>query len=307
MNKFILFASAFTLLLSSCSNNSNNLDVEIPEGNIKTLSLLVDIENSATKNGNQLSNFANEVTTNNLTQIGVHICNNNSFGNAYTDNSHNTIWSKSNNKWSPSTPILLGSDQANVYAYYPFNENTTLNVNAIPVVSGDTDYLFGKAINSNNETFVANNQNTVASIKMKHAMAQIVWNFTKEDSYTGQAMVTKISMNKLHKTGTLSIADGTISTSDEPSLHDLNVNLVLNPRESKNMMIIPTVYTAENLFAMTFIIDDKTMTSTFSNGVSFERGKKYNFNVKVNGTGIVIENVVVEDWATGGDSNLEIN
>lgn len=305
MNKFFLIASTLTFILSSCSNKSSDFDTVIPDGNIKTLSLLVDIETSVTKSTNQIANFENEITTANLDQIGVHTCKQNSFGSAYSENSLNTTWSKSEKNWVTSTPVLLGSDHANVYAYYPYAPNVTMN--AIPVVIGNVDYLFGKAVDANNETYAANNQNSVATIKMKHAMAQIVWNFTKESSYTGNAQVTQISMNKLHQNGTLNIQDGSITSLNGAARYDLNTDLTLNPSQSKNLMIFPTSYDAVDAFAMSFTIDGKTMTSTFSNGVNFERGKKYNFNVKVNGTGIVIEKVVVEDWTTGGDSNLDIN
>ncbi|HAC21444.1 MAG TPA: hypothetical protein DCF91_05005, partial [Porphyromonadaceae bacterium] len=178
MKKFYLFATSVALVLSSCSNNSNNADVEIPEGNIKPLSLLVDIETSTSKSGSA-SDISGEVTTDNLSQIGVHICEHNGFGTEYISGSNNTTWNKSGNSWTTTTPIYLGSDNANVYAYHPYNNDVNLDVAAVPVEVGNTDYLFGKA-EKDKAIFVANNQNTTASINLKHAMSQVVWNFTKE-------------------------------------------------------------------------------------------------------------------------------
>lgn len=306
MKKFYLFATSVALVLSSCSNNSNNADVEIPEGNIKPLSLLVDIETSTSRSA-KTSDINGEVTTDNLTQIGVHICQHNGFGTEYISGSKNTTWNKnSNSKWTPAKEIFLGSDNANIYAYHPYNESSDLNVAAVPVTVGNTDYLFGKATTGTNETiFVANNQNTTASIKMKHAMSQVVWNFTKEDTYTGAAQITAIAMSKLNLTGTLNIETGTISATENNNAHTLNVNLTAPT--SKNFMIFPTTYTADDAFSMSFTIDGKTMTSTFTNGFSFARGMKHNINVKLKGTGIVIESVTVEPWGDGADQNLEIN
>lgn len=305
MKKFYLFATSVALVLSSCSNNSNNADVEIPEGNIKPLSLLVDIETSTSKSGSA-SDISGEVTDKNLSQIGVHICEHNGFGTQYISGSNNTTWNKSGNSWTTTTPIYLGSDNANIYAYHPYNESSDLNVAAVPVTVGNTDYLFGKATTGTNETiFVANNQNTTASIKMKHAMSQVVWNFTKEDTYTGAAQISAISMSKLNLTGTLNIETGTISATENNNAHTLNVNLTAPT--SKNFMIFPTTYTADDAFSMSFTIDGKTMTSTFTNGFSFARGMKHNINVKLKGTGIVIESVTVEPWGDGADQDLEIN
>ena len=305
MKKFYLFATSVALVLSSCSNNSNNADVEIPEGNIKPLSLLVDIETSTSKSGSA-SDISGEVTTDNLSQIGVHICQHNGFGTEYISGSKNTAWNKSDNGWATTTPVFLGSENANIYAYHPYKESSDLNVAAVPVTVGNTDYLFGKATTGTNETiFVANNQNTTASIKMKHAMSQVVWNFTKEDTYTGAAQISAISMSKLNLTGTLNIETGTISATENNNAHTLNVNLTAPT--SKNFMIFPTTYTADDAFSMSFTIDGKTMTSTFTNGFSFARGMKHNINVKLKGTGIVIESVTVDPWGDGADQNLEIN
>lgn len=306
MRKFYLFATSVALVLSSCSNNSNNADVEIPEGNIKPLSLLVDIETPTSKSAST-SDISGEVTTDNLSQIGVHICKAGKFGESeseYISGSKNTTWSKTDNSWGTEKTIYLGSDNANIYAYHPYNNDANLDAEAIPVAVGNTDYLFGKA-EKDNTIFVANNQNTTASIKMKHAMSQIIWNFTKEGTYTGAAQITAISMSKLNLAGTLNIETGTITTTDSNKAHTLNVNLTAPT--SKNFMIFPTTYTADDAFSMSFTIDGKTMTSTFANGFAFARGMKHNINVKLKGTGIVIESVTVEPWGNGADQNLEIN
>ncbi|MGL4326957.1 MAG: fimbrillin family protein [Tannerellaceae bacterium] len=303
MKKFYLFATSLVLVLSSCSNNSNNADVEIPEGNIKPLSLLVDIETPITRSSS-VSDVSGEVNTDNLSQIGVHICEHENFGTAYIGGSHNTTWTKSGNNWATTTPVYLGSKNANVYAYHPYSNSADLNVVAIPVAVGNTDYLFGKA-EKDNAIFVANNQNTTASIKMKHAMSQIIWNFTKEDTYTGAAQITAIAMSKLNAAGTLNIQTGEIAKTGEGNAYTLNVNLTAPT--SKNLMVFPTAYAAEDAFAMSFTIDGKTMTSTFDKGFSFSRGMKHNINVKLKGTGIVIESVTVEPWGDGADQNLEIN
>ncbi|MGL6178059.1 MAG: fimbrillin family protein [Tannerellaceae bacterium] len=302
MNKFYLFATSAALVFSSCSNNSTNADVEIPEGNIKSLSLLVDIETSTTKSGST-PEISGEVTTDNLNQIGVHICPDENFGTEYISGSYNTTWTKSNDSWTPRTPVFLGSDNANVYAYHPYNENAELNVAAVPVTVGNTDYLFGKAEN-NNAIFVANNQNATASINLKHAMTQIIWNFTKEDTFTGNAEITKISMNKLHKSGTLDIKTGKITATGNDAEHTLNVNMTAPT--SKNFMMIPRAYEA-NTLTMSFTIDGKIMTSTFDKVITFEQGKIHNINIKLKGTGIVIESVTVAPWGDGADQDIDIN
>lgn len=302
MKKFYLFATSLALVFASCSNNSNNADVEIPEGNIKPLSLLVDIETSKTKNGST-PEINGEVTTDNLSQIGVHICKDSHFGTEYIAGSKNTTWNKSGNKWATTTPVYLGSDNANIYAYHPYNSTADLNVAAVPVAVGNTDYLFGKA-EENEAIFVANNQKTTASIKMKHAMSQIIWNFTKEATYTGAAQITSISLSKLNTVGTLNIKTGAITATENNNAHPLNVNLTAPT--SKNLMIFPTTYEA-NALSMTFVIDGKEMTSTFANGVAFAQGMKHNINVTLKGTGIVIDSVTVEPWGDGADQDLDIN
>lgn len=301
MKKFYLFATSLVLVLSSCSNNSNNADVEIPEGNIKPLSLLVDIETPATRNGS-VSVISGEVTTDNLSQIGVHICEDGKFGAAYIGGSHNTTWTKSDNGWTATTPIYLGSKNANVYAYHPYSNSADLNVAAIPVAVGNTDYLFGKAEKDDATIFVANNQNTTASIKMKHAMSQIIWNFTKNQNYTGDANVDSIKLSSLHENGTLNINTGEIVADNGEEYILSNVLTIGTTKTSKNLMIIPTDY-SENQISMEIIIDGKKLTTNIN--TNFERSKKYNFNINVSGTGISIGEVLVENWTTGGDSNIE--
>lgn len=304
MNKFYLFATSLTLLLSACSNDTNSINPQIPEGDIKALSLSVDIEAPVAKSGTSAyqAQFDNEITTANLDHIGVHICVHNTFGTEYTAGSYNTKWTKGG-KWTPASPIFLGSANANIYAYYPHNQADGVNVSSIAIGVGTTDYLFGKATDSSNGTFIANNQNFSASVKMKHAMSQVVWNFTKEDTYVGAAIVQSISINKLNMTGSMNIATGVIIPLTEAVAHSLTPDLTIPG--SMNLMIIPSTYENKTL-AMTFVIDGKSMTSTLP-ATTFERGKKYNFNVKMKSTGIVIESVTVEDWATGSDTDLEIS
>lgn len=304
MNKFYLFATSLAILFSACSNDTKSINPEIPEGDIKPLSLIVDIEAPVSKNGNSnyQAVFANEVTTSALDHIGVHICGHNAFGAEYTTGSYNTKWTKIND-WTPASPIFLGSAHANIYAYYPHNAASEVNVNAVAVSSGNTDYLFGKAINTAGETFVANNQNPSATVKMKHAMSQIIWNFSKDESYVGSGIVESISLNKLNMTGTMNIESGKITPSAEATAHTLSPALSIPNR--LNLMIIPTVYEDKDL-SMTFVIDGKSMTSTLG-AMVFEKGKKYNFNIKLRSTGIVIESVVVEDWTEGSNTDLEIS
>lgn len=303
MNKFYLFATSLVLLFSACSNDTTSINPEIPEGDVKALSLFVDIEAPVSKNGtsNYQALFKNEVTTTNLDHIGVHICQHNAFGTAYTEGSYNTKWTKEDN-WTPASPIFLGSANANIYAYYPHNAASEVNVNTIAVSVGNTDYLFGKAIDTSSNTFIANNQNASASVKMKHAMSQIIWNFTKEDSYVGEAIVQSITLNKINLTGTMNIATGVITPSAEAAAHTLSPALSIP--NSLNLMVIPTEYENQAL-SMTFVIDGKSMTSNLA-ATNFERGKKYNFNVKMKSTGIVIESVVVEDWTDGSNTNIDI-
>lgn len=308
MKKFSFYTACLAVVFSSCTSNENN-QATFPEGNLKPINLTVQIDQINTKDKNSSAQlFENEITTNSLKEIGVHICKHEKFGTEYITGSHNTKWTKNANQWISSTNILLGSDKANIHAYYPHVENA-LDLSKINVSIGNIDYLFGKGTTNHGNDSFANNQATNVSIQMKHAMAQIVWNFSKAPDYTGTAIVEAIRLGDIDQTGELNILNGNIITHNTPSMYNVDsnkLNFSIEGTVSRNLMVFPANYTSNHV-SMTFVISGKTMTKTLDN-TNWERGKKYNYNVKVNASGITIESVVVEEWDTSTtETNFEIN
>lgn len=308
MKKLSICIACIAIVLSSCNSNENN-QTTLPDGSLKPINLTVQIDQINTKDKTSSAHsFDNEITTNTLKEIGVHVCKHGKFGTEYISGSHNTKWIKNTNQWTTSKSIYLGSDKANIHAYYPHVDNAT-DLSKIKIKIGDIDYLFGKGTTNDGSNDFANNQATNVTIQMKHAMAQIVWNFSKSADYNGAATVQAIQVGNIDQNGEMNILNGNITIPNSPSIYNFSsdkLNFNIEGTVSRNLMVFPAAYQANSLY-MTFVISGKTMTKTLDT-TKWERGKKYNYNVKVNATGITIENVVVEEWdISTTETNFEIN
>lgn len=114
--------------------------------------------------------------------------------------------------------ILLGNTDAQLRAYYPYDpQNTDLQttdshgktVSAIALTPGTTDYLTG------HNTTPVSKQNSLATVRMEHALSMISFVFTAEEAYTGNCNLQSLIVKNLPAKGLQALTDGTLTLLSE--------------------------------------------------------------------------------------------
>lgn len=204
-------------------------------------------------------------------------------------------------KWTTDKAIYLGGEEANVCAYYPYS--------ATQGYAADKDLSYAPCVKVNGgpDRTIDGDVGRHVTFVLKRAYSRARVEFTRKN-YTGTGKITEIKWEKLPLSATLGIADGTCSgltTGDKiqtvsytlPATDALTVNEADELLIAPGKIAEPTAGDKEGL-VLVLIIDNKPMTTCLKPSALSElkAGKYYTFKVNVNGTGIDIARVELEDW-----------
>ena len=345
MKKFISYA-AMAVALCACSNN----DVTTPEiidPQSATLSISTSVSNSialtrTTGTGNNPSNAAGTGPVMGTvlatgSEIGVFVYkkgeNTDYDGSAANDDHTNLLWTNNSNRWSFNDNYYLGNSEADIYAYFPYNEAN--NTQIIPVTPGYTDFLYGKSSNT------VNLETKGANIVLNHALAMVTFTFANT-GYTGPAELQSITLNQLPKSGTLDITAGNVvngATKADLAVSKFQSNIyeevwtqvfktapingttVSGDTATAGMfhaMVLPEPKASVERHNATIVIDGVSHNISLKVGQripnspqgtesDWEAGKNYTYNLKLSGNNqLTVDTVTVTQWKEGGSSDIEI-
>lgn len=222
--------------------------------------------------------------------------------------------------WSMERPVRLTSENASVYALYPYMPSLGNGVNTAQIEhTSQTDYLFGT---NAEEQQAVNHNNPKVRLRMNHALALLQFRINRLN-YEGTGKVTRVEVsnetgrNDLRSAGTLSITNGdvyTLGTDISPAAIENTGGLYTipdvtpgNTGDYLNVMILPVANTTANgsvLFR--FTIDGTIYTYEVPANTTWKQGTKYIYDVTLNGTELQIGDVIITDWTDGPQYPIEL-
>lgn len=190
------------------------------------------------------------------------------------------------------------------YGYYPYSGKVT-DGTAVPVeIASQTDYLYARRA-------TVNQDNPVAEIGMKHALALVSVRIRKND-YQHEGKLTKVEVLDVQHSGTMNIATGKVTGSGSPATYSVEPNLHLDDSElekTKMIMLPAVVGAASGNMRFQITVDDKIYVWDIPKSHIWEAGKEYTYTLNL---GKVPEEhpdleLDVDYWTNyGKDDNIQI-
>ena len=283
MKKIALYIGIlFGLVLASCSE----ADKEIPTPNKP--------ENNTPKPETPVIRerevmFTTEVQTRACTNVVQEISEDQSLGVMMvysTDTTSNGIKEAihSNGLWKGKQSIFIKeNDQAQLYAFYPYNSSVTSG-KAIPVeMNSQTDYLYAKATSI---SYSSPN----GKVTFNHALSILSFNIDK-NVYSGKGMLKSIRIegDDFYTEGTMDVSTGVISGTKKGTF-TLEKEYTLAQggwtEDLPDFFCLPTNVVADKV-KLTFQIDDKSYSCTLPK-MGIVGGTKYIVRLTLTNNGISI-------------------
>ncbi len=168
--------------LTSCSEDVDGMSNKQSEGVLR-------VETSIGKS----RAIVTGTTFNTGDRIGLYVTNKD--GNAYQPNVNcYNLPATYDNVWNLNNDFKLYEDQAQVFAYYPYNYDTELTdgrifINATPDAAGEqVDFMYGHSTNT------VNMDNPTANIQFQHALSRITLAISKGSGDVGDGLISKVRL-----------------------------------------------------------------------------------------------------------------
>lgn len=168
--------------------------------------------------------------------------------------------------------ILQSATDYSVFAAYP-QENNSDGMTLQLETASQTDYLYGYAVDNNGEQAIINQENHVAKIQMRHAMALLKFNIFQNEDNKQENILTGIRILKCVTKCELDLQTGKC-TKDSWNTQTMDCNISVN---SKSQSVEMLVLRAAQHFQ--FCINNKWIETAVKPNVL--AGNCYTFNVEI--------------------------
>lgn len=211
--------------------------------------------------------------------------------------------------WALPHEILPSDRGVQIYAYYPYNKQVSMDGwEGVPVsVYDETECLYGAGT-------VANTQNPRVNITLKHAMARLVFSITKEkgsdfaEELTRASLTEKYSCKFLPAWGSLNIITGEIRPSYKEN-DGIYRNCGFVPETDKaqpiEFLVIPGKI--EEGYVTFQVENEQIRFYVTLPEITWEGGKSYEYPIEIVGNSLHIGNVRVEEWKNNESGDITIN
>lgn len=223
-------------------------------------------------------------------------------------------------KWELTPAVKLGDAPATVYAFYPYDASYTSGASNINIYhTNQVDNMYGTHAEGQEDI---NRNNPGVRLRMKHAKVLLQFKIRKMN-YPGQGKLTcievanKEGLQDLRSAYTLNVYTGNMT----PVNGQHNPASILNPdglyiitdkepteeKDIMGVMVLPVVKANSNgSIQIRFTIDGEIFSYNVPYDTKWNQGTKYVYNVTLNGTELVIDDIIISDWIEGdkGDINL---
>lgn len=203
-----------------------------------------------------------------------------------------------------------------VYAYYPYNANYASTDYALKMpieITTQTDYLYGRSVDGNNNYAFVNTAQPKANIHFRHALARVTMRIKKSAKNENLYKFPYISLLNVDKScyfsvwdgGGISDVSGTTNLTAKPS------NYGLDDAESEivvDFLVIPGITEGKNI---TLNMGDNI--SNFENGLSaavpatnWLAGQQYTYAVTINNNVLDVSPAEISPWENNEQGGIEV-
>ena len=275
-----------SISLSACNNQDETMlgEQKVPlEINIKGCATRTIITNSMLPDNSQLGIFAvnkdDQIANSNMEVLYI------------------------NKQCKLAEPVYLAESEKNIYAYYPYVERTELGDLFIDTRS-QTDYLYGYAVNDNDQKTTVSANNPKANILLKHAMARITLNIKKTEKNTGnEAYIYGIIFAGVSLVGNFDIKSGIMKATDKGDLV-ISTKFPLTVQSESVDILVPPIEGTQHVM-LNLNISDKYHAVWMPAG-EWKAGQQYTYSVAVGNNSFSISQAEITLWNNTEKEGIEV-
>ena len=305
MKKFrFLYIAAAALLFAACANEEDGIGNNGPV--------------AATVKADIIKNVTRATTGNTWSEndaIGVNVT-----SKGYTIGDNVKYTTTGDGKFTSDNPIYFANatETVNFSAYYPYQENVDgngiiNNWNMAEVKEGEpcpADFLFAidaTATKSSPQVqFTGDNQ-------FKHCMSMIRLTFKAGDGINPYNAILKnqLKLKGIYKTGFINTQTGEVTISGDRGIYKSDVdNKSLKNGATCEFIVFPQSLDNNKMDIELEVADNGTINTyttslTSSTNNEFKGGYLYTYPIRINNTGVVIENAGITKWLPSEEGGLD--
>ena len=211
-------------------------------------------------------------------------------------------YNSTKSKWTADPSIKVGSTPGYLYGYFPYKANT--DITAIPIASslnGD-DVMYA----SPQEGAITDNNAATTTLKMNHALARVTIFIKKDNSYSGDAKLSKITFNSGQhaQSGTLNAVTGEITATQG------NVELTVSgdaqtistDGTTYECLLVPSeqsdIANPVNIWMTIDGHQKEIQLKGADKSIKIKSGTKSTVNLILSNTGLAASTVSIDEWQT---------
>ena len=222
------------------------------------------------------------------------------------DNGYKNVsysWNSTKSKWTANPSIKVGSTPGYLYGYFPYKEANT-DITAIPIASslnGD-DVMYA----SPQEDAITDNNAATTTLKMNHALARVTISIKKDNSYSGDAKLSKITFNSGQhaQSGTLNAVTGNITaTQSNVVLTVTGEAQTISPGGTTYECLLVPSQQSDIAYPVNIWMEidgnkKEIQLKEIDKSIKIKSGTKSTVNLILSNTGLAASTVKIEEWQT---------
>ena len=305
MKKFrFLYIAAVALLFAACANEEDGIGNNGPVAATVKADIVKNITRATT--GNTWSE--NDAIGVNVTSTG------------YTIGDNVKYTTNGDGNFTSDNPIYFADarETVNFNAYYPYQENVdgngiVNNWNMAEVKEGEpcpADFLFATGATATKSSpqvqFTGDNQ-------FKHCMSMIRLTFKAGDGINPYNAILKnqLKLKGIYKTGSINTQTGEVTIYGDRGIYESDVdNKSLKNGATCEFIVFPQSLDNNKMDIELEVADNGTINTyttslTSSTNNEFKGGYLYTYPIRINNTGVVIENAGITAWLPSEEGGLD--
>lgn len=207
-------------------------------------------------------------------------------------------------QWTIAETVYLTESEKWIYAYYPYSEKAELNSVSVNTRE-QVDYLYGYAVDANNQMTTVNVASPKANILLKHAMSRVTLHIKKAKANEKNSVVNSVILAGVPLSATLDIRNGDMKVANNGDLV-INSMLIKLTDEGENVdILIPPMTNAAWSNMLTLNIDAKYYSVQIPAN-EWKAGQQYTYTVEVGDSSLTISEVSITPWTDNRQDGIEV-
>ena len=299
-----LYIAAAALLFAACANEEDGIGNNGPVAATVKADIVKNVTRATTGN-----------TWSNNDAIGVYVT-----STGYTIGNNVKYTTTGDGKFTSDNPIYFADarETVNFNAYYPYQENVdgngiVNNWNMAEVKEGEpcpADFLFATGATATKSSpqvqFTGDNQ-------FKHCMSMIRLTFKAGDGINPYNAILKnqLKLKGIYKTGSINTQTGEVTIYGDRGIYESDVdNKSLKNGATCEFIVFPQSLDNNKMDIELEVADNGTINTyttslTSSTNNEFKGGYLYTYPIRINNTGVVIENAGITAWLPSEEGGLD--